>query len=174
MPYEGRGFIFHEVYRTRHIVPPVRLTMLEQRNMQALSCNLRKTACRSSEGQAVGLPRSARRGVQHAGSAPVQCMTSRQSMADEATTRSRDPNSRHERSSVTAVPHGTREPSQRIRSATATLSNALLQTAASEATSQLWGAVTQANKLTRGFQPRPVGYPPGHCASTQSASDRMR
>lgn len=138
-----------------------------------MPCSLARTACRFSEGQVLGPSRSARRGMQHAGGAPTQCASNQQRLSDDMATGSRDPKLYQERSSVTVASHGICEPAQRSRSPTATLSNALFQTAASEATSQLWGAVTQANKLSRGFQPRPVGYPPGQHASMLSASDRM-
>ena len=43
----------------------------------------------------------------------------------------------------------------------ASLFGALLQSAAQEASHQLQGTLDQVNKLTKGFQPRPEGYPPG-------------
>lgn len=46
-------------------------------------------------------------------------------------------------------------------SPSATLFGALVQSALSQATNQLQRTLEQVNKLTKGFQPRPEGYPPG-------------
>ena len=46
-------------------------------------------------------------------------------------------------------------------SPSATLFGALVQSALQQATNQLQSTAEQVNKLTKGFQPRPEGYPPG-------------